>query len=63
MEFRAKLTTMLAGDPMRDVGDIVTGDEAKRLVEAGFAVPVRSEGQPSTGLETATVTRKRPKAD
>ena len=36
----ARLIVGLAGDPMREIGEIVSGDEAVRMVEAGFAVPI-----------------------
>lgn len=35
---RARLTVPLAGHPMRAIGELVTGDDAVRLVEAGLAV-------------------------
>lgn len=37
---KAKLIICMAGDPMWEVGHTVEGDEAIRLVEAGFAVPI-----------------------
>lgn len=40
---KAKLTINMAGSPMKYVGELVEGDEAIRLVEAGFAVPIVEE--------------------
>lgn len=36
---KAHLIISLAGDPMREIGEIVEGPEAIRFIEAGFAVP------------------------
>lgn len=40
---KARLTVCLAGDPMREIGEIIEGDEAIRFIEAGFAIPVVEE--------------------
>lgn len=39
----ARLTVMLAGNPMRNIGEIVEGPEAARLCAAGFAAPLEEE--------------------
>ena len=43
---RAKLITPMFGAEMREIGHEVDGEEAIRLVEAGFAVPV-AEKEPA----------------
>lgn len=50
---RARLTVPLAGHPMRAIGEEVTGDDALRLVEAGYAVPIVD----TAPAETATKKR------
>lgn len=40
---KAKVIVGLAGVPSRDIGEIVEGAEAIRLIEVGYAVPVVEE--------------------
>jgi hypothetical protein len=61
---RAKLIVMLAGEPMRNPGEEVSGEEAVRLCAAGLAIPLRDEveietAETSPKRETATTRRKR----
>jgi hypothetical protein len=62
---KARLTIMLAGHPMRDIGEIVEGPEAARFIAAGFAVPV--DDDPETASITPVVEKavraKRTKAE
>ena len=37
---KARVTTALMGNPDRNIGDIVEGDEALQLVKVGYADPV-----------------------
>lgn len=37
---RATMLIQLAGNPMVEIGDEVSGDDAIRLVEAGYATPI-----------------------
>jgi hypothetical protein len=37
---KAKVSVGLIGNPNRNIGDIVEGDEALQLVTAGYAAPV-----------------------
>lgn len=52
---KARLIIGLAGDPMREIGEIVEGSEAIRFVEAGFAIPEIEE----RAVEKATRTSAR----
>jgi hypothetical protein len=54
----AKLTVCLAGDPMREIGEVVSGEEAVRLCAAGFAVPIKEE---RATPETAALKARAPK--
>ena len=60
---KARLTVCLAGpDLVMNPGDEVDGDLAIRLIEAGFAVPVRDDPIETANLrptvEKATTRRK-----
>lgn len=55
---KARLTSGLAGVTNRDIGHIVEGEEARRLCEAGLAVPVREEPE----IETADAPKAPEKA-
>lgn len=52
---RARLTVPLAGHPMREIGELVTGEDAVRLVGAGLAV---AEVE-TAAKQTATTKRSR----
>lgn len=54
---KARLTTGLIG-PGLHIGDTVEGEDARRLVEAGFAIPVREE----PAVETADAVETTEKA-
>lgn len=56
---RAKLTTFLAGEPNRHIGEEVDGADAVALCAAGFAVPIREVAK----TETATAKVETEQAD
>jgi hypothetical protein len=58
---RARLLVMLAGDPMREIGEITTGDEATRLVAAGLAVAVVEEVEETVEPEPKPTPKRRAK--
>ena len=55
---RATLTTYLAGEPNRLVGEAVEGDEAVRLCAAGFATPIVEKREKAVVKAPAKETRK-----
>lgn len=48
----------MAGEPMRNIGDLVEGDEAIRLCEAGFAVPVIEEPAKRTATKKSAAEQR-----
>jgi hypothetical protein len=54
---KARLITSMFGAEMREIGDEVDGEEAIRLVRAGFAVPL-AEKEPAK--ETRASGSKKP---
>lgn len=59
---KARLIIGLAGDPMREVGEIVEGDEAIRFLNAGFAEPYVEEEVETADLPVKKETATRRKA-
>ncbi|MCB4861967.1 hypothetical protein K7W03_20455 [Sphingobium sp. PNB] len=51
---KARLLVSMAGNPSVDAGHIVEGDEAVRLIAAGFAEPVETEERATAPLSKTT---------
>ncbi|QJR03485.1 hypothetical protein HH800_15645 [Sphingobium yanoikuyae] len=43
----------LAGDPHREIGDTITGEDAVRLIAAGYAEPVEERATIALSKEKA----------
>lgn len=55
---RAKLLVALAGDPHRDIGDTIDGEDAVRLIAAGYAEPVEDEERATVALTKERAIKK-----
>jgi len=50
---KARLLVALAGDPHREIGDTITGEDAVRLIAAGYAEPVEERATIALSKEKA----------
>ncbi|NBB38670.1 hypothetical protein [Sphingobium yanoikuyae] len=55
---KAKLLVALAGDPHREIGDTIDGEDAVRLIAAGYAEPVDDEQRATVALTKERAVKK-----
>lgn len=55
---KAKLLVALAGDLHREIGDTIDGEDAVRLIAAGYAEPIEDEERATIALTKEKAVRK-----